>query len=59
MQQRLSYASTRVDIDQTDDAKRKMARSMETADPRVLNQLGALAPLLLLFSLRRTFYRYE
>ena len=46
MQQRLSYASTGVDIDQTDDAKRKMARSMETTDPRVLNQIGAFATLL-------------
>ena len=46
MSQRLSYASTGVDIDQTDDAKRKMAKSMETSDPRVLNRIGAFATLL-------------
>ena len=46
MSQRLSYASTGVDIDQTDAAKRAMAASMETADPRVLNRIGAFATLL-------------
>ena len=46
MSQRLSYASTGVDIDQTDAAKRTMAASMETADPRVLNRIGAFATLL-------------
>ena len=35
-----------VDIDQTDAAKRAMATSMETADPRVLNRIGAFATLL-------------
>ena len=46
MSQRLSYASAGVDIDQTDAAKRAMATSMETADPRVLNRIGAFATLL-------------
>ena len=46
MSQRLSYASAGVDIDQTDAAKRTMAASMETADPRVLNRIGAFATLL-------------
>jgi phosphoribosylformylglycinamidine cyclo-ligase len=46
MRQRLSYASTGVDIDQTDAAKRAMAKSMETSDPRVLNRIGAFATLL-------------
>lgn len=46
MSQRLSYASTGVDIDQTDAAKRAMAKSMETTDPRVLNRVGAFATLI-------------
>ena len=46
MSQRLSYASAGVDIDQTDAAKREMAKSMETNDPRVLNRIGAFATLI-------------
>lgn len=46
MSQRLSYASTGVDIDQTDAAKREMAKSMETSDPRILNRIGAFATLI-------------
>ena len=46
MSQRLSYASAGVDIDQTDAAKREMAKSMETDDPRVLNRIGAFATLI-------------
>ena len=46
MSQRLSYASAGVDIDQTDAAKREMAKSMETTDPRVLNRIGAFATLI-------------
>ena len=46
MSDRLSYASTGVDIDQTDAAKREMAKSMETSDPRVLNRIGAFASLI-------------
>ena len=46
MSQRLSYASAGVDIDQADAAKREMAKSMETNDPRVLNRIGAFATLI-------------
>ena len=34
------------EIDQTDAAKREMAKSMETTDPRVLNRIGAFATLI-------------
>ena len=41
----LSYAKSGVDIDATDDAKRRMAASIDSDDPRVLNRFGAFAPL--------------
>ena len=43
MKRRLSYSGTGVDIDSTDAAKRRMARSVDSGDPRVLNKLGAFA----------------
>lgn len=42
----LSYAKAGVDIDVTDAAKREMARSVDSGDPRVFNRLGAFASLL-------------
>ncbi len=45
MTERLSYAATGVDIDATDAVKRRMADAVNSGDPRVLNQLGAFAPL--------------
>lgn len=42
---RLTYAETGVDIDATDQAKRRMADSINSGDPRVFNKLGAFAPL--------------
>jgi phosphoribosylformylglycinamidine cyclo-ligase len=42
----LRYADTGVDIDATDAVKRRMAASVDRGDPRVLNRLGAFAPLL-------------
>jgi phosphoribosylformylglycinamidine cyclo-ligase len=45
MTERLSYAATGVDIDATDAVKRRMADAVNRGDPRVLNQLGAFAPL--------------
>jgi phosphoribosylformylglycinamidine cyclo-ligase len=41
----LNYSATGVDIDSTDAAKRRMARSVDSGDPRVLNKLGAFASL--------------
>jgi len=41
----LSYAKSGVDIDATDAAKREMAASIDSDDPRVLNRFGAFAPL--------------
>lgn len=41
----LSYEKAGVDIDTADAAKRHMAASLETSDPRVLNRLGAFASL--------------
>ena len=41
----LSYAKTGVDIGVTDAAKRDMAKSVDTGDPRVLNRPGAFASL--------------
>ena len=41
----LSYKKAGVDIDAADAAKRSMATSMETGDPRVLNSLGPFASL--------------
>lgn len=46
MTRKLSYAKTGVDIDATDQAKRDMAKSVDSGDPRVLNRLGAFASLL-------------
>lgn len=45
MAQSLSYQKSGVDIDVADAAKRDMAASLEPADPRVLNRLGAFASL--------------
>jgi phosphoribosylformylglycinamidine cyclo-ligase len=45
MTEPLSYKKAGVDIDAADAAKRAMAASMETADPRVLNRLGPFASL--------------
>ncbi|MDP6019377.1 MAG: phosphoribosylformylglycinamidine cyclo-ligase [Candidatus Latescibacteria bacterium] len=44
---KLTYADTGVDIDATDAVKRRMADSINSGDPRVLNKLGAFAPLVL------------
>ena len=41
----MSYKKAGVDIDAADAAKRAMATSMETRDPRVLNSLGPFASL--------------
>lgn len=41
----LSYSATGVDIDSTDEAKRRMAGVVDSGDPRVLNKLGAFASL--------------
>lgn len=40
-----TYASAGVDIDNADETKREMARSLETNDARVLNKIGAFATL--------------
>ncbi len=40
-----TYASAGVDIDNADETKRAMARSLETNDARVLNKIGAFATL--------------
>ena len=45
MAEGLSYSDAGVDIDVTDAAKRKMAESVNSGDPRVLNRLGAFASL--------------
>ena len=42
---KLTYAATGVDIDATDAVKRRMVDSIDSGDPRVLNKLGAFAPL--------------
>jgi phosphoribosylformylglycinamidine cyclo-ligase len=46
MKERLSYAKVGVDISVTDAAKREMAKSVDSGDPRVLNRMGAFASLL-------------
>ena len=46
MSKKLTYADVGVDIDATDAVKRRMADSINSGDPRVLNRLGAFAPLL-------------
>ncbi len=45
MSEKLTYAATGIDIDATDAVKRRMADSIDSGDPRVLNKLGAFAPL--------------
>ena len=45
MPEKLSYAATGVDIDATDAVKRRMADAVNSGDARVLNKLGAFAPL--------------
>ncbi len=45
MDERLSYSRAGVDIDAANAAKRRMARSVDSGDPRVLNKLGAFASL--------------
>lgn len=45
MSDSLSYKKAGVDISAADAAKREMAQSVEAADPRVLNKLGAFATL--------------
>lgn len=44
-QEKLTYARTGINIDDTDEVKQKMAKSLETNDGRVLNSLGAFASL--------------
>jgi phosphoribosylformylglycinamidine cyclo-ligase len=46
MKERLSYAKVGVDMSVTDAAKRDMAKSVDSGDPRVLNRMGAFASLL-------------
>jgi phosphoribosylformylglycinamidine cyclo-ligase len=45
MEKGLSYSATGVDIDSADAVKRRMARSIDSGDPRVLNKMGAFASL--------------
>lgn len=45
MKEPLSYKKAGVDLDTACAAKRAMAKSLETSDPRVLNRLGAFASL--------------
>jgi len=45
MGNQFSYKKAGVDISAADAAKREMAQSVEAADPRVLNKLGAFATL--------------
>ncbi len=45
MSEHLSYKKSGVDIDAADAAKRAMAESMQTGDPRVLNRPGPFASL--------------
>lgn len=44
-QNRLTYAGAGINIEDTDEVKQKMAKSLETNDGRVLNSLGAFASL--------------
>ena len=46
MKEKLSYAKVGVDINVTDAAKKEMAKSVDSGDPRVLNRMGAFASLL-------------
>ncbi len=45
MKEQLSYKKAGVDIDVADAVKKVMAKSLETADKRVLNKIGAFASL--------------
>ena len=45
MKEQLSYKKAGVDIDAADAVKKVMAKSLETADKRVLNKIGAFASL--------------
>ena len=45
MKEPLSYKKAGVDLDTAYAAKRAMAKSLETSDPRVLNRLGPFASL--------------
>lgn len=45
MKEQLSYKKAGVDIDAADAVKKVMVKSLETADPRVLNKIGAFASL--------------
>ncbi len=45
MSEGLTYQQAGVDIATADATKKEMAKSLETADPRVLNRLGAFATL--------------
>jgi len=42
---KLTYAQTGINIDDTDAVKQNMANSLKTNDGRVLNSLGAFASL--------------
>lgn len=43
--EKLTYARTGIDINDTDEVKQNMAKSLETSNSRVLNSLGAFASL--------------
>lgn len=45
MSDSFSYAKAGIDINQTDKAKEKMAASLATTNPRVMNRVGAFASL--------------
>ncbi len=45
MAKKLTYKSSGVDIDTADQAKKSMAKSLETKNPLVLNKVGAFASL--------------
>ncbi len=45
MAKKLTYKSSGVDIDTADQAKKSMAKSLETNNPLVLNKVGAFASL--------------
>ena len=45
MSKGLTYAKTGINIDETDNVKNEMKRSIDQGDPRVLNAMGAFASL--------------
>ncbi|MCD6231524.1 phosphoribosylformylglycinamidine cyclo-ligase, partial [Candidatus Aerophobetes bacterium] len=45
MKEKLSYKKAGVNIKVADEAKKEMAKSLETTDRRVLNKMGAFASL--------------